>query len=98
DVRRFTEALNTPVQGAEADGFKLAVARLYERRHEAPDARLIMCVHDELVVECPAPQAEETAAWLHKHMQVAMEEVVEQKVPIEVEVHVGKDWAGTPLA
>ena len=97
DVRSYTEALNTPVQGAEADGFKLAVARLYARRHEAPDARLIMCVHDEIVVECPQTQAKETAAWLHKHMQEAMEDMITQQVPIEVEVHSGKDWAGTAL-
>lgn len=95
NVQKYTEALNTPVQGAAADGFKLAVAQLYEHRHEAPDARLIMCVHDEIVVECPATQAEETSAWLHKHMQTAMEEAVQQKVPIEVEVKSGKDWVGT---
>jgi DNA polymerase-1 len=96
-IERYTEALNTPVQGAEADGFKLAVARLYAHRHDAPNARLLMCVHDEIVVECPAAQAHETAQWLKYHMVQAMKEVVQDQVPIEVEVKIGKDWAGTPL-
>jgi DNA polymerase I-like protein with 3'-5' exonuclease and polymerase domains len=95
-IQRYTEAVNTPVQGSAADGFKLAIARLYAHRHEVPEAQLIMCVHDELVAECPAEQAEPTAAWLTRHMQAAMEEVVQGQVPIEVEVQIGKDWAGTP--
>ena len=97
-ITRYTEAVNTPVQGAAADGFKLAMARLYTHRHEAPEARLIMCVHDELVVECPVAQAEEAASWLTRHMEAAMDEVVQGQVPIEVEVQIGRDWAGTPYS
>ena len=52
-VSRYSEALNTPVQGAAADGFKLATARLYAHRHEVPGARLIMSLHDELVGGVP---------------------------------------------
>ena len=40
---------------------KLALARLFTHRAEAPEARLLMCVHDEIVAECPQEQAEETA-------------------------------------
>jgi DNA polymerase-1 len=97
NLQRYTECLNTPIQGAEADGFKLAVARLYAHRHEVPEARLIMCVHDEIVAEAPAAHAADAAAWLTRHMQAAMDEVVKHEVPIEVEVKIGKDWAGTPL-
>jgi DNA polymerase-1 len=96
-VDRYTEIINTPVQGAEADGFKIAVATLYEHRHEVPEAKLLMCVHDELVAECPAEQAHETAAWMTRHMQAAMDEVVQGQAPIDVEVKIGRDWAGSPL-
>ncbi len=57
-VERFTEKLNTPVQGSGADGLKLALAELWETREWCPQARPILCVHDEVVVECPAEQAE----------------------------------------
>ena len=96
-VARYSEALNTPVQGAAADGFKLATARLYAHRHEVPETRLIMSLHDELVAECPAEQAEAAAAWLTRHMQAAMEDVVQGQVPVDVKVQIGSDWAGTPL-
>jgi hypothetical protein len=84
-VERYTEIINSPIQGAEADGFKIAVAQLYEHRHDVPDARLLMCVHDELVVEAPIEQVEETSAWLTKHMRAAMDEVVQGQVPIDVD-------------
>jgi DNA polymerase-1 len=96
-LRKYTEVLNSPIQGAEADGFKLAVARLYAHRHEVPEARLLMCVHDELIAEAPASQAEDAAAWLTRHIQAAMDEVVQHQIGIEVGVKIGKDWAGTPL-
>jgi DNA polymerase-1 len=96
-VQRYTEMLNTPVQGSGADGLKLAMARLFAHRHEAPEARLILAVHDELVVECPIAQAEEAAVWLARHMREAMEAVVDHKVPIVVDTTIAADWAGTPL-
>jgi DNA polymerase-1 len=97
DVSNFTEALNTPIQGTGADGLKLAMARLFMQRDEVPEARLIAVVHDELVAECPIDQAPATAAWLQQHMQEAMADVVNHAVPIEVEVSIAADWAGTPL-
>src|SRR5262249_58483920 len=96
-VNRYTECLNSPVQGAGADGFKAAMGRLFLHRAEVPDARLIIAVHDELVAECPVDQAEATASWLRRHMQAAMEDVVNHAVPIVVEITIGRDWAGTPL-
>ncbi len=97
DVTKYTVALNSPVQGTGADGLKLALARLYEHRAEVPDARLIACVHDEIVAECPQDCAEQTAAWLTRHMTAAMTELVGEAVPVEVETTLGTDWAGTPL-
>ena len=97
DVAKYTEALNTPIQGTGADGMKSALARLFAHRAEVPDARLIMCVHDEIVAECPQEQAEETAQWLQTHMTTAMAEIVGGAVPVVVETTIGQDWAGTPL-
>lgn len=96
-VTSFTVALNSPVQGTGADGLKLALARLFEHRREVPDARVIACVHDEIVAECPQESAEQTAAWLTHHMTVAMTEIIGETVPVEVETTIGRDWAGTPL-
>lgn len=96
-ITGFTDALNTPVQGTGADGLKLAMARLFAHRHEVPDARLITCVHDEIVAECPEEEAEQTAEWLQHHMTAAMTAIVGESVPIDVETTIGTDWAGTPL-
>jgi DNA polymerase-1 len=57
-VARFTEKLNTPVQGTGADGLKSALALLWERREQAPGAFPVLAVHDEIVVECDEGQAD----------------------------------------
>jgi DNA polymerase-1 len=93
-IDRYTEALNSPVQGSGADGLKLALVRLFQHRDAVQDARLVNVVHDELIVECPMEQADVTAAWLKTHMESAMQQVVHNKVPTPVEVHVGQSWAG----
>jgi DNA polymerase-1 len=56
-VVRFSEKLNIPVQGTGADGLKLGLALLWERRHECPGAYPVLAVHDEIVVEADANQA-----------------------------------------
>jgi DNA polymerase-1 len=96
-VSSFTVALNSPVQGTGADGLKLALARLFAHRSEASEARLIACVHDEIVAECPEAAAEQTAAWLQRHMIAAMTAIIGDAVPVEVEITIGRDWAGTAL-
>ena len=96
-VKHFTVALNSPVQGSGADGLKLALAHLYHHREEAPEARLIAVVHDEVVAEAPAAMAEHTAAWLIRHMTAAVQELVGEAVPIVVETMIGRDWAGSSL-
>ena len=96
-VRHFNVLLNIPVQGTGGDGLKLALARLFEHRHEAPGAFPVACVHDEIVVEAPLTDANQAAAWLQHHMTRAMQEIVADAVPIDVETAIGKDWAGTPL-
>ena len=97
-VGRFTERLNSPVQGTGADGLKLALALLWERRHECPGVVPILAVHDEVVVECDEAQAVEAETWLKKAMIDGMGEVVESTalegatVPIEVETRRARVW------
>jgi DNA polymerase I-like protein with 3'-5' exonuclease and polymerase domains len=87
------QRLNTPVQGTGADGLKLALALLWERREEVPGAFPVLAVHDEIVVECDAGQARAVAAWLKKAMVDAMSPLL-GPVPVEVEVKVGRTWGG----
>ena len=56
-MARFTEQLNSPVQGTGADILKLALGRLWADRHSAPGATPVLVVHDEVVVECDAGHA-----------------------------------------
>jgi DNA polymerase I len=99
-VTRFTEWVNAPVQGTGADGLKLALALLWERREECPGAVPVACVHDEIVVECDEDEAEKVKAWLEKAMIDGMDEVLNgsnvkgPRVPVEVETQVAKSWAG----
>jgi DNA polymerase-1 len=93
EVTRFTEKLNTPVQGTGADGLKLALALLWEWRNEVPGALPVLAVHDEIVIECDADQGAAVAAWLKKAMVDAMAPLLEP-IPVEVEVKVGPTWGG----
>lgn len=91
NVRSFGEraAMNTPVQGTAADIIKMAMVRVSEHLKEGGyKARLILQVHDELVVECPMDEADEVARLL----QETMESVVSLAVPLVAEVSRGKDW------
>ncbi|MBO0698493.1 MAG: hypothetical protein J2P46_08870 [Zavarzinella sp.] len=90
-VRQFNEKLNLPVQGTGADGLKAALGLLWERRGECPGAVPVLAVHDELVVECDAGQADRAAQWLRRAMQDGMAPLV-APVPVEVEVKVGRTW------
>lgn len=85
-------AMNTPIQGTAADIIKLAMIKVYRRlKSENLDARLILQVHDELIVEAHKSCAE-TAARLLKE---EMENCVKMSVPLTVDVKVGKTWFDT---
>jgi DNA polymerase-1 len=90
-VSRFTEKLNTPVQGTGADGLKLALALLWERRRQARGAIPVLAVHDEIVVEAEVDQADIVIAWLKGAMLDAMAPLI-APVPVEVEVKVARTW------
>jgi len=82
-------ALNTPIQGAAADIIKVAMVRVFHRlKLEGLEARLILQVHDELIVECP--EHEVTVA--SKILQEEMEGAVQLLVPLRADVGVGRNW------
>jgi DNA polymerase I-like protein with 3'-5' exonuclease and polymerase domains len=91
-VERFTEKLNSPVQGAGADGLKLALGLLHETRDAVPSAAPILVVHDEIVLECDENDAERAREWLERCMRDGMGELL-KRVPVEVEGQIGFDWS-----
>jgi DNA polymerase-1 len=96
DVERLTDRLNAPVQGTSADGLKLALALLWERRSMCPGAVPVLVCHDEIVVECDENRGEETKRWLEKAMIEGMDTVLnstaEAHVPVGVEARIAKSW------
>ena len=81
--------LNTPIQGTAADLIKLAMIRVDAAlRQNFPDAKLLLQVHDELIVECP----EEMAADVAKLVSAEMENVAKLHVPLTAEAKIGKSW------
>ena len=92
-VARFSERVNTPVQGTGADGLKAALALLWETRHKCADAAPVLVVHDEIVIECPTEKAEEAKTWLTGNMERAMKSLLTH-VPVQVDAKVSRDWSG----
>ena len=82
-------ALNTPIQGTAADLIKLAMLRVEQALNDRyPEARLLLQVHDELIVECPEAIAPQVAELISSRMQT----VAELKVPLTAEAKYGKSW------
>ncbi len=94
NVRAFGEraAMNMPLQGSSADIIKIAMINVMKKL-EAGNyrAKLVLQVHDELVIDCPVE--EQTA--VAKLLQEEMENAVSLKVPLTVEIGVGKTWFDT---
>lgn len=90
-VRSFGEraAMNMPLQGTAADVIKIAMIKVYERlKQEAPDAKLILQVHDELIVDTNEADLQKVRDILTEEMQNA----VKFSVPLTVNVSSGKNW------
>ena len=90
-VRQLGErlAMNSPIQGSAADIIKLAMIAVYRRlRQEKLDARLILQVHDELIIEAPQTEREVVKALLAE----CMETVMEMRVKLSVGVSSGGNW------
>ena len=91
NLRSFGErvALNMPIQGTAADVMKLAMVAVWKRlKKENLRARLVLQVHDELIVEGPEEEAHTVAALLRQEM----EQVVRLTVPLTAEAHWGRNW------
>lgn len=87
--RSEREAMNTPLQGTAADLMKLAMVKLHARlKREGMETRIILTVHDELVLE--APEAEVGPAC--SVVQAEMEGVYLLRVPLQVDIGVGANW------
>ena len=85
--------LNTPIQGSAGDGFKYAVALLWERRRGCPgDPKVVNLVHDEVVMEIDPEHVDAGKRWLEENMLEGMKEVLGSEVPVSVEITVADNW------
>ena len=90
-TRSFGErvARNMPIQGTAADIIKIAMIAVHNRlQAEGMKSRLILQIHDELILECPAEETEKAKALLKEEMEKA----VSLSVPLTVDAHDGKNW------
>lgn len=82
-------AMNSPIQGSAADIMKISMLKVDEALEKSGfDARIVLQIHDELLVEVK----EEEAAKVSELVEKAMKEAVSLKVPLEVDAHIGKTW------
>ena len=91
NIRQGAErmTLNTPIQGTAADLIKLAMIRVDKAlRENYPEAKLLLQVHDELIVECPEAIASQVAELVSREM----EQVAALSVPLTAEAKIGKSW------
>ena len=91
NIRQLGErcAMNMPLQGSASDIIKLAMIRVYNRmKDENLQSKLILQIHDELIVDCVKSELEKVTTILKEEM----ENVVDLKVKLEVNVSYGKDW------
>lgn len=89
--RSFGErvAMNSPIQGAAADIIKIAMIRVNQRlKDQKMKSRLVLQVHDELLIEAYEPELDEVQNILKEEM----EHVAELKVPLEIDMHTGDNW------
>jgi len=83
-------AINTPIQGSAADLIKVAMNAVHRRlAREGSRAKLLLQVHDELLLECPAAEADTVADGLRREMEGALD----LEVPLVVNLGVGSNWA-----
>ena len=92
--RNFGErvAMNMPIQGTAADIIKAAMVRVHRRlSEEGLKARLILTVHDELLIEAPEEEAVQVVGLLRE----SMEGVIKLKVPLQSDIKTGNSWYET---
>lgn len=89
--RNFGEriAMNSPIQGTAADIIKIAMNHVRERlKREALESRLILQIHDELLIEAKQEEVERVITILHEEM----EQAASLSVPLDIDVHVAENW------
>lgn len=90
-VRQFgtRAAMNTPIQGTAADIMKIAMIKVFDRlKKENLDAKLILQIHDELLIECKIEQKDK----VKQILKDSMEQAVSLDIPLEVEVSEAYNW------
>ncbi len=88
--REEREAINSPIQGTAADIMKVAMIRLYPALEKAGlHGRLLLQIHDELMVECDETEVPETLDLIRE----VMENAINLSIPLSTEAKVGKNWA-----
>ena len=81
--------MNTPIQGTAADIMKIAMIHVFQNlRKEKLDAKLVLQVHDELIIECAIEEKEKVKQILKENMEHA----VTLKIPLSVEVSEATNW------
>lgn len=91
NLRSFGErvAMNTPIQGSAADIIKIAMVKVYSAlKAQCPNSRLILQIHDELIIEAPENEAEKAAQVLQREMESA----ADLRVPLVADVNSGNSW------
>jgi len=91
NIRSFGEriAMNTPIQGSAADIIKIAMVTVYKKLKEGNyKAKLILQVHDELIIECPEDEIETVT----KILQESMENAIKMAVPLKVDLSFANNW------
>jgi DNA polymerase-1 len=93
-VREAAErmAINMPVQGTSADIIKVAMISIFrEMQSKSMQSKMLLQVHDELVFEVPPDEETSMSRLVSEHMRNA----VQLRVPLKVEVRIGKNWGET---
>ncbi len=91
NIKNFGEraAMNMPIQGTAADIIKIAMVKVYDALEKSNlGAKLILQIHDELIVECP----EENARAVKELLKTEMENAVKLNVPLIADANIGKTW------
>lgn len=94
NIRSFGErvAMNMPIQGSAADIIKLAMVKVYDRlKAEGLKSRLILTIHDELIIEAAVEELE----YVKGIMKEIMENAIELSIPLKVDVMEGESWYDT---
>jgi len=90
-VRQFGArvAMNTPIQGTAADIMKIAMVSMYNKLKESKlDAKIILQVHDELMIECK----KEDSKKVEEMLKSCMESAISMSIPLLVEAEIADNW------